>query len=161
MLVCISAVLAGCNRDDARSASNPVRVQFRQAVAAVKVCAKGATYREFRERRMALATCYAANRSALSRESADFLALARVMDATDALWNYEIEHSENPPYGLLLYRPARPIWDAMITITPSVEVKANFTFEQCTRDRDFYAPNYVPGGLTLISACCDKLLADR
>jgi hypothetical protein len=118
------------------------QMQFQQAVAAMKVCTQGAIYTEFREKRLALETCFTANQSALNREAAAFTELARAMDATDILWDYKIQHSEDPPFGFFLYHPSRSVWDAMLIISPAVKAKANFTAEQCERDRDFYAPNY-------------------
>jgi hypothetical protein len=138
-----------------------VQMQFRQAVAAMKVCTQGANYNEFHEKRLALETCFTANQSALNHEAAAFTELVRAMDATDILWDYKIQHSENPPFGFLLYHPSSSVWDAMLIISPTVQAKANLTAEQCERDRDFYAPNYIPKGLTMVSAQCDKLLADH
>jgi hypothetical protein len=153
--VCLLAIILwGCG-------PNRGQIEFRQHVAALKVCTQGATYKEFREKRLALETCFTANRSALNREAAAFEDLARVMDAADLLWDYKIQHSENPPFGFLLYRPASSVWGAMLAISPTVGAKAGFTAEQCERDRDFYAPNYIKWGLSLVSTQCDKLLADQ
>lgn len=142
---------------------NASQIQFRQAVAAMKVCTQDATYNEFREKRLALEACYAANQTALTSYSTAFNQLAKIMQATDRLWNH-------PGGGLLSERAfpewtmngmppgARDFWEAMLIINPKVAAKANFTFEQCQRDPEFVAQNYVHWGLKLISEQCDELL---
>ncbi|MGA3283222.1 MAG: hypothetical protein ABSD57_02030 [Verrucomicrobiota bacterium] len=155
VFVCLFAtILFGCGP----SAS---QIQFRQAVAAMKVCTQNATYAEFREKRMALETCYTANQAALNHEAIAFAELARVMDATDILWNQQIQHPDDTEAGVIaqIITVGSPAWDAAITISPEVKNKAGFTYEQREHDPDFYAPNYVRRGLTRISKQCDELLA--
>lgn len=119
----------------------------------MKVCTQGTTYAEFREKRLALETYYTANRSALADQSADIGRLIKIMRATDTIWNFEIEYPNIalPSWG------GQP-WPAMQDITPSVAKKYRLPIDQCERDPDFYAPNYVRRGLTEISEECDDLL---
>ena len=152
--------LCGCGpsaqQQAAEQAAQQARQKYHEAVAAVKVCTQGATYREFREKRLALETCYTANQAALAgvdgwRQLSDYL------KATDVLWEWQNRNggSLTLPSG---NRPGDATWEAMLVITPAVAAKQGFTYEQCAADRDFFAANYVKRGLGLVSRQCDSVL---
>jgi hypothetical protein len=144
-------------------ADEKARQSFRETVAAMKVCTQGATYKEFREKRLALETSYTANRSAITNQSSQIDQLLQAMKATETLWKWEVKF---PLMGL----PSRTVsgwteegwplapWDAMLVINPAVAAKAGATPQQADKDPDFYAKNYVRRGLALISKQCDDLL---
>lgn len=149
-------MLCGCGPSAQELAEQSARQQFKQAVAAVKVCTQGSTYQEFREKRLALATCYTANQSAV--EPSTIQNLLPLLDATDEMWAWTIkwktlELPTDNGDGTI----GHP-WDAMKIITPSVTLKSDFTWQQRRKDPDFYADNYVKRGLTQISDQCDELL---
>ena len=136
-----------------------VHEKFREAVAAMKVCTQGATYNEFREKRLALETCYTANQTALADSSAAYNHLAQVMDAIDILWNFEITWQFPPTEPFIYPGVNQSEWAAVLIINPSVAAKAGTKdIVQCENDPDFNAENYVHRGLTLISSQCDDLL---
>jgi hypothetical protein len=168
IFICLfAAILCGCGpsakqlaEQQQQLAEQEAHGKFRDAVAAMKVCTQDTTYDEFREKRLALETCYAANQSMLTNDATEFNHLAEVMKATDILWNYQIQIPDMTlsakgeiKDGYFLY------WDAMLAITPEVAAKANFTSEQCNHDPDFYAKNYVRRGLAQIAKQCDAILS--
>jgi len=171
----LAMTLCGCGPSakqladqQAQQADQQARQQFRQAVAAMKVCTQDTTYQEFREKRETLETCYTANQSALDKIS--FTELARVMDATDALWRQHNKLSAYPdlndsdvplPGGNIKSEWITPVWEAMLILNPAVASKSDFTVEQRKHDPDFYAMNEVRRGLTMISRLCDELLTDH
>jgi hypothetical protein len=146
-------MLCGCGPSARQVAEQQAKDEFRKAVAAMKVCTQGATYKEFREKRLALETCYTANQSALVKESGTIDDLVKDMKATEVLWEWQIR------YPLMELSPRGEQWRAMKTITPAVAGKADFTDEQRRKDPDFYANNYVRRGLTMVADQCDLLLA--
>ena len=163
--ICFFALLLfGCSPSAKQIADQKARQSFREAIAAMKVCTQGATYQEFRQKRSALETSCIANRSALAGESRQIDQLEQVMKATDTLWEWQIKfpHLELLPSGKgsgwIEAGWAEDPWEAMLVINPAVAVKAGFTEEQCRKDPDFYAKNYVRRGLTLIASQCDNLL---
>jgi hypothetical protein len=81
-------VLAGCGPSAKQLADQQARADFRKTVAALELCAKGSTYQDFHEKRMALETCYTANQS-MWNANPHYQRLAAIMDATDLLWSYE------------------------------------------------------------------------
>lgn len=133
------------------------RQKFREAVAAMKICTQGATYNEFREKRLALETCYVANQAALADESKEIEHLMVVMKSTDVLWEFQIQW----PHSTLSHHMGEE-WDAMLIINPAVADKADPTIDENYNGPenypDFYAENYVRLGLTRISKECDELL---
>ncbi len=175
VLVCLCAmILSGCGPSAQQlaeqQAEQKARAEFHEAVAAVKVCTESTTYTEFREKRLALETCYTANQAMLTNDVTEFDRLSELMKATDILWAFKIRF----PSEALLEWAAAPdgiwkpqlgdadfvdCWDAMVVITPEVEAKADFTSEQREHDSDFYANNYVRRGLTQIGEQCDAILA--
>ncbi|MGD0206223.1 MAG: hypothetical protein ABSC89_01225 [Verrucomicrobiota bacterium] len=168
MFVCLFAILCGCGPSAKQLAEQEAiqksRQNFREAVAAVKVCTDGSTYEEFREKRLALETSYTANEPALADKSKDFKQLLQLMKATDALWDYqikfpEIELSAGKGSGWVAHGWALDPWEAMLIIKPQVAEKADYKGEQLRNDPDFYAKNYVRRGLTLISKQCDAILS--
>lgn len=132
------------------------RQKFREAVAAMKICTQGATYNEFREKRLALETCYVANQAALADESKEIEHLMVVMKSTDVLWEFQIQW----PHSTLSHHSEE--WDAMLIINPAVAEKADPVIDENYNGPenypDFYAENYVRLGLTRISKECDELL---
>jgi hypothetical protein len=87
--VFLLVILCGCGPSAEQVAEQKARQDFRLAVAAMKVCTQGATYTEFREKRMALETYYTANSIAITNASA-FVNLDEMLQATDVLWNYKL-----------------------------------------------------------------------
>jgi hypothetical protein len=153
-----SITFCGCGPSAEQLADQQARQEFREAVAAMKVCTQDTTYQEFREKREALETCYTANQSALDKTN--FTELAQVMDATDALWR---EHNQLSAYPELndsdVPLPTKgELWDAMLIVNPAVASKSDFTEQQRKYDPDFYAMNEVRRGLKSSSRLCDELL---
>jgi hypothetical protein len=171
MFVCLfAATLCGCGpsakqlaEQQQQLAEQEAHGKFRDAIAAMKVCTDDATYDEFREKRLALESCYAANESMLTNDATEFNHLAEVMKATDILWNYQIQLGHIPGMALAAKGQIQDgyflYWNAMLVITPEVAAKANFTSEQSDHDPDFYAENYVHRGLALIAKQCDAILS--
>jgi hypothetical protein len=164
MFVCIfAATLCGCGPSAKQLAEQEAHGKFRDAIAAMKVCTDDATYDEFREKRLALESCYAANESLLTNDATEFNHLANVMKATDILWNYQIQTGRISDLSLAAKGQIKDgyflYWNAMLVITPEVAAKANFTSEQSDNDPDFYAKNYVRRGLTQIAKQCDAILS--
>jgi hypothetical protein len=167
-------VLCGCGpsakqladqqaRQSKQLADQQARQRFREAVAGMKVCTQGSTYQEFREKRFALETSYTANQPALTDESSQIAQLERVMIATEALWKYQIHFPElelNSSKGSGWVADGWPEdpWEAMLVINPGVAAKKGYRREQCLKDPDFYAKNYVRRGLTQVANLCDELL---
>jgi hypothetical protein len=147
----LSVFLVACGP----SAKQQARSDFRAAVAAMKVCTQGATYEEFRAKRLALETCYTANQSALADQADAIEQMDKVMDATDLLWNWNIKYP-----GVELFNRGDE-WNAMLVLCPAISAKENYTMYQRERDGDFNAENYVKLGLTLTSRNCDELLASK
>lgn len=133
--------------------------KFREAVAAVKVCTQGSTYSEFREKRLELETCYAANQAVLTDEADEFKRLSGWAKDTDVLWDWSNQYpGMELPSGGDTNTWIGEKWGAMLIINPQVATKAGYTSEQCRHDPDFYANNYTKRGLSLISVQCDELL---
>ncbi len=160
-------MLCGCGPNAEQQAKQVAEQQahqgFREKVAAVKVCTQGASYKEFREKRLALETSYAANQSIFADKSLDIYRLVQVMQATDSLWKWQVEFPELELHSgkgsdFVEHGWVKDPWEAMLIIKPAVGAKAGFTHEQCRKDPDFYAKNYVQRGLAMISDECDNLL---
>ena len=152
MLACLfAAILCGCGPSAKQLAEQQARQNFREAVAAVKVCTDGSTYKEFRERKLALETCFTANQSVLSGESKEIEHLVKLMEATDILWDLrnqiQIQFTHFVPD-----ESKKSEWAQAMAI-----IKEGTTWEQMKVEHD--SPNnYVRRGLTLISKQCDELL---
>ena len=168
LFACLFAtILCGCGpsakqlaEQQRQLAEQEAHGKFRDVVAAMKVCVAGATYNEFREKRLALETCYTANQSLLTNDATEFNHLDEVMQATETLWNYQTIN----PYGTLVTKRLEQdgyfaYWDAMLVITPDVIAKSGFTYEQCQADLDFSIKNEVQRGLTQIAKQCDAILS--
>jgi hypothetical protein len=146
--LCLLAVtLCGCGP----SAKQKAHDDFRQAVAAMKVCAQGSTYEEFREKRLALETCCAAH---TELPTPAFNELSDTMTATDTMWYFSIQH------------PTRRVEDDTSTgdAAPKLLNKAinaqlkGHAMPHIPDGMDMQAANYVQFGLTLIAIQCDDLL---
>ncbi len=85
-----ATILCGCGPSAQQlaeqQAQQQARREFREAVAAMKVCTQGATFNEFRDKRLALETCYTANQTLLTNDATEFEHLAELMKATEILW---------------------------------------------------------------------------
>ena len=86
----VALLFQGCGPSAKQLAEQKAIREFREAIAAVKVCTQDTTYQEFREKRLALETRYTANQSYLSKQSNEIDQLIQTMEATDLLWNYEL-----------------------------------------------------------------------
>jgi hypothetical protein len=159
----IALLFQGCGPSAKELAKQKAIGEFREAIAAVKVCTQDTTYQEFREKRLALETCYTANRSDLAEQSGEIDQLVQAMKATDLLWDWQIQfpNVELPAGGTAKDPWILERWNAMLAINPGVAAKANFTPDQCRKDPDFYAANYSKLGLLLISKDCDQLLTEK
>lgn len=153
--------LAGCGpskTEQANEEARQARQDFRQIVAALKVSAdNGCTYSEFRERRLALETCWKVNGTLLlvsypDQDYVEFYHLADAARDTDILWREEIQ------FGDMALWPHLPGWDCAVDITPRLANKTNLTVGQMDRDPDFHLPNLIRRGLAKVSSECDKLL---
>ena len=151
-------MLCGCGPSAKQLADKQTHADFRQAVAAVKVCTRDhpmATYPEFREKRLALETYYTANEAALADEATAIEQLEKIMDAMDTVWAYV--HLTHRPLTHIAVSSAE--WNAMLVINPSLADKAGLDFEQRDQDySDFDIVTYGRLGLSLISKQCDELL---
>lgn len=149
----LSMFVCGCGPNAKQLADQQARQRFRESVAAVKVCTQGATYQEFREKWLALETCYTINQTALTNESAAINQLLTIGNATDTLWNEQVQ-LQNP--GFVPKHESRG--------KPSAGTKAMRTIEDCSGETvkqlesDGGFDNYVRHGLALISSQCDDLL---
>jgi hypothetical protein len=144
--------LCGCGPSPKELADKQAHADFRKAVAAVKVCTQGSTYDEFRDKRMALETCYTANQSSLADEATAIERLVSVMKATDLLWDRQIK------YPLVELSTSGDEWSAMLVLCPAISGKSSYTWQQRQKDADFNPENYVKLGLILVSKQCDELL---
>jgi hypothetical protein len=137
-----------------------VRIRFREAVAGVKVAVRG-NYTEFRERRLALETCFVANKSYLKSFVGDFDQIRALMEACDRVWYHEINYDLTPMYiGPEDQRTADA--RAMQTINPEITAKlaskADTSPDEKFRDLDFRAGTYVRKGLPMVEELCDTML---
>jgi hypothetical protein len=133
------------------------RQKFREAVAAMEVCVANTSYIEFREKKQALETCYIANQSSLMNEADAFHQLVKVMEATDLIWEFQIQW----PHVSLGRHPVEQ-WNAMLIINPAVAETTEPRFDENYEPLpDFDPEYYVRRGLTLISKQCDQLLANH
>lgn len=150
----LAAILCGCGPSASQLAEQHARQNFQEAVAAVKVCTQGSTYKEFREKRLALETSYAANQSALADKAKTIDQLVLVMQATDCLWNLQIQiHIQFPNFV-----PEESNRSELAEAMKIIKVGSGSAWEQIKSEHDF-PDNYVRRGLTLISKQCDELLA--
>lgn len=159
----LTLTFCGCGPSAVQLAEQRARQSFRESVAAVKVCTQGATYREFRDKRMILEACYAADAAVVADKSAQIGQLLATLKATDTLWGYQNRFELVPlPSGSdpewVDEGWVQDPWEAMQVITPEVSLKAGSTWEQRRKDPDFFANNYVKRGLTQIARECEELL---
>lgn len=157
-LMTLTLMLCGCGPSARQLADQQARQQLRQAVAAVKVCTTGSTYAEFREKRLALEACVAANQSVITNAEA-FQHLSAVMAATDELW---VEHNSLASHTLsdadMPIATHGHLWQALLVVNPAVAAKKNCSDYQRQIDPDFHATHGVKLGLTLIADQCEDLL---
>jgi hypothetical protein len=157
--ICIlSVMICGCGPSAKQLADRQAHADFRQAIAAVKVCTRDhpmATYPEFREKRLALETYYTANQTTLADEATAIEQMEKIMDAMDTVWAYV--HSTHRALTHVAVGSAE--WNAMLVINPSLADKADLNSEQRDQDySDFDIVTYSRLGLSLISKQCDALL---
>ncbi|MDE2105436.1 MAG: hypothetical protein KGL39_49875 [Patescibacteria group bacterium] len=145
-LLSCALLLTGCGPSAKQLADQQARTDFRNAIAAMKVCTEGSTYAEFREKRMALETCYAANQSILQVDTSE---LFKAVDATDKIWNFSIK-----------FPNLTVDYDSSSAAPELINMAINAT------KKGFQVPtptsttlSYVQLGLTLISIQCDDLLS--
>ena len=150
-------MLCGCGPSAKELAEQQARQrsfqEFKQAVAAVKVCTQGATYREFREKELALATSYAANQSALADKTNAISQLVLVMQATDCMWDLKNQIQAQFPY----FHPDESRKYEMAMAIKTIAKGSGLTYDQIKAEGG-YPNNYIQHGLTLISSECDDLL---
>ena len=159
-LLVATTILCGCGPSAKQLAEQEAiqksRQNFREAVAAVKVCTQGSTYQEFHEKKFTLETTYTANQSILAGESKEIEHLISIMEATDILWTLgnqiKIQFTHFHPD-----ESKKPEWAHAMLIIKNGENDGT-TWEQMKAEHDF-PDNYVRRGLTLISKQCDELLA--
>ena len=128
----------------------------------MKVSTTSATYQEFREKRLALETCYSANQNALAVTAGSFDCLDQLMKATDELWSMDIyiktqfpEQFHAEPNLNFFAEPAmKSAWSKDME---TILFVSTYTQEQMKSFGSF-PNNYVRVGLTLISHQCDVLL---
>jgi hypothetical protein len=131
------------------------RARLREVLAGLKVCAKGATYEEFRKQRTAFEICIEANHRLLTDNAVELVRLSFTLGACDHCWRYQMENSFLP----IIY-PNTEHLAAMRTITPSITNKVPWgSYEEVKKDPDFYAPNYVRRALRMIDDQSDTILA--
>lgn len=143
------AMLCGCGPNAAQQS----RQQFKEAIAAMKICTQDATYQEFRDKRLAVDTCYTANQSALAGQSNSIASLSETMRATDVLWNLQIQMQADFPN----YYPDDSQKFENVNAMKIIKEVSGFTWPQLKEEHDF-PHNYVVHGLTAISSQCDDLL---
>ena len=136
-------ILCGCGPSPKELADQQSRKELKQAVAAVKTCTHGATYSEFRAKRLELETCYTVNQSALTNQAVAIYNLLDVARVTDTIWDPSVNNSAATK--------------AMRTIEHLSGVSAK-EFDSEYKD---FPNNYVRRGLTLVSDQCDELLINN
>ncbi|MGB8369477.1 MAG: hypothetical protein ACLPYZ_03370 [Limisphaerales bacterium] len=152
--ICIlSVMICGCGPSAKQIAEQQARQRFRESVGAVKVCTTGSTYTEFREKRLALETSYAANQSALANETNKIDELVQVMRATDSLWSLSVQMQAEFLDFVFPESRRSEMAEAMKTIKDG----SGYTWAELKSQGDF-PRNYVRLGLSQISSQCDDLL---
>ena len=138
----------GCGLSAKQLASQQAQAEFRKAIAAMKVCTQGSTYAEFREKRLALETCYTANESFLA--TTNTTKLLELAQAAEDLWNFDIETQLHP-----LALKSNPKYNDWAHALKTVKLNSGLDWTQINRG------NQVQIGLTLVSRQCDDLLAQK
>lgn len=149
---------AELERHVAQEENQAARQKLRECLAAVRVCTKGATYTEFRKQRLAVETCYGANKGHLSAFDQDFRRLSALMEASDICWQREIRFPTLAMNPSTATQYAQDQLNAMQVIYPSITNKLGLDFNQREKDPMFYARNYVHIGLRKIDDQCELML---
>ncbi len=165
--------LIGCRKSEATKAAEQQAVEkhdaqqkFKEAIAALKVCADGATHDEFRQAEMNLRTSFEVNKAYLDNVLGDFSQLNAIMGACDYCWTRE--QTSNFPMGLY-----KPELIQMQILNPSITNKLNFGYyeqiqddnekvntlaERMKQDPDFSPKHNVSLGLSEISKLCEQIV---
>lgn len=151
----LTFIVCGCTPKDPsprQIAEQNAQHDFKQAVAAVKVCTTGSTYLEFRSKRMALESCYLVNRTYLTNAPHIILfsELNDVMQATDDLWSA-------PPDWNTRYKYDPALKQTLIANMNVIKAASGLTYDEL-RAKGYFPNSYVSVGLASISDLCDKLL---
>jgi hypothetical protein len=138
--------LLGCGNPARQNA----RQNFKEKVAAIKVCTQDSSYSEFRRAEMDLKTSFEANKIYLDDVSNQVVNLNSVATATDYFWSLGIDYP-----NAAFYPKTEADWTTMEIITPDIKNKLSFSEEQMSRDPDFRP---VQKGLGKIRDEADELL---
>jgi hypothetical protein len=130
--------LSGCGNAERHNA----RQNFKEKVAAIKVCAQDSTYSEFRQAAMDLRTSYEVNKANLEDVRDGFVSLDKLMTACDYFWSYSINH---PATNFRLTDENRANYLLIMDVPPTDEV-------------DTWPMHYVQKGLTKISDQTDGIM---
>lgn len=165
MCVC----LLGCGNAERRDA----RQNFKEKIAALKVCAQGATYSEFRQAEKDLRTSFEANKKYLDDLNDDFADLDKLMTATDLFFYGSTQNLQFLDSRRWIH-PNDATWQYAVFLSPELEKKANYTSKQIEpsyiANHGEYQPAYTDGdsdflpktlarvGLTKISEQADAML---
>jgi len=137
-------------------ATAQARHEFRERIAALNVASAGSTYAEFRERRLAVETCYAANQSLLPAQQSDFTGLSFLLAACDTCWR-KSQLSIAAGDTHFLYTPEER--NALVIINPAVSNKLNLPVARRFSDPDFDATYNTKLALTEIHLLTSRILA--
>jgi len=155
-IVCLFAIsLCGCGPSAKQLAEQQAHQTFREAVAALKVCTSGSTYAEFRDKWMALETCYTANQNLLKEDETQMQSLIALARAVDNIWNINNQINADP--AAFVSSRHHGDWTDSLNVVENFASPSQVTFLK-TASRDKFPEDYIQTGLTLISNQCDELL---
>lgn len=143
-------------KEAAQAAQQHANEVFRDALVAMVVCSRGPTYDEFRKQRIALETCYEANKEFLPAVGAQFEELRVIMQACDHLFPFALKYpGQTVGPGI---RAIAEEWKAMVILNPGLLSKVHLTEKQRDEDDDFYFTAGVRSGLRQTREKCEALL---
>lgn len=157
-----------CGRSLPRSAPQPAqtlsiddksaRLAFREAVAALKVCALRSSLIEFRQASSGFATSYETHKPHLNGLLVKVWNLQDLIKACEFCWDYNNRFELDPldPSMRSSFTHAQLV--AMRIINPAITNSLDLPLAVRKENPDFYAKTYVTHALSLIGDQCDALL---
>lgn len=132
VVLALSLGLLGCSNPERQKA----RQDFKEKIAALKVCTQGATYSEFRQAEKGVRTSFESNKKYLDDLNDDFANLDKLMTATDLFFYGSIQNLRYLDSRRWIH-PNDAAWQYVVFLSPEMEKKANYTSKQIE-------PNYIP-----------------
>jgi len=145
----------GCGKSQAELQRDAGRQKFKEAIAAIQVRTKGATYAEFRQAELDLKTSYQANSTYLNDVAGKVESLQEMMTATDFFWNNSIQYPDvpvNPRSHTELYNAT------LIKPDNKLANKVDYSLDQMDKDPEFYGKNYVRRGLKKVDDLSGEIM---